>query len=118
MVSTGKVVGDYRPIFEYWKAASEAAPEKAAAIVPTQEDIELVRGYVAASPSGVSVDDLKKLLAREVWGRVDPSLAREALKRAYGIEYTEEEARAKMAEIVAGWVIEAAEFFGVVELRA
>jgi len=115
LASTGKVVSDYSPLFKYWELALKLKPEEAEKIIPRMEDVKSVEEHVGGRK--MTVEELKRHLVREVISRVDPSIAQQALGSVYGVEFSEEEARMKIADIVAGWIIEVAEFFGIVDLK-
>ena len=81
----------------------------------TGEDLEAVRRAVE-SRGRVSLLELMEELVRRFLPRVDPEIAREAYE-SLGWRMTGAEARRKIAEILAGWALEAAKNLNIVSLR-
>jgi len=112
MFATGEVVGDYEPLYLYWQEAGERASES----VLSNEDFQELQRLVAGE--GVRrLDQLLERLRDRFLPRVDPAAARRALSRYYGVDLGEAEAAQRIADILAGWLVEAASEWGLLRLR-
>jgi len=112
LLANGSVVGSYKPLYRYWELARERGAEEVAI---TGEDLEAVRRAVETR-GRVSLLELMEELVRRFLPRVDPEIAREAYE-SLGWRMTGAEARRKIAEILAGWALEAAKNLNIVSLR-
>ena len=110
-LADGSVVGDYTPLFHYWEIARrkgrEELIEKAMLI---SEDFRFLERIVEREK--YSLHRLLNILEDYYTPRLDPGIAREALREAYGVDIWEEDARRRIARILAGWLIEASKQWG------
>ena len=112
--ASGELVGDYSPLFEYWRVARERGREDLVeAAMLSEADYKLLRDTVK---SGEAVLDLVDRLAEKIVDRVDPEIAAEALARS-GVRVPPEEARWYIARLIASWLIEAGDYWGLIRLR-
>ena len=116
--ASGEIAGDYTPLFEYWQEARrrgrEEAIEKATL---TREDFDELRREVEEAPGPSRLSDLLDRLKERFRGRVDPGIAAEAMRRAGRPGYTGEEAAEEIARLMAAWLVEAGEEWGLLRLR-
>jgi molecular chaperone GrpE (heat shock protein) len=112
MFATGEVVGDYEPLYLYWNEAGEKAEE---AIIQSRDFQELKK--VIEQEKITRLDEALERLATYFLPRVDAEAARRALRKYYGIDIDPSEAAKKIAQMLAGWLIEAAEELGIYKLR-
>jgi len=106
------IVGSYEPLFEYWRIAEKRGLEKP---VIKSEDIEYVR-KVLELKNRVNLLELLKALSFSMLERVNEEVAQEAYKQL-GINLEKEEAREKIAKILAGWVLEACKTLGIISFK-
>lgn len=112
MFATGEIVGDYEPLYLYWREAGQRAAES----VLSEKDFEELRRIV--SEEGVTrLDEVIERLKPLFRSRVDPRAARRAISSYYGVEVDEETAVDKILGILAGWLVEAASEWHLVSLR-
>lgn len=112
--ASGRLAGDYEPLFLYWEAAREAGRENLLGeAMLREEDYRLVSRLAGETPR---LGDLLERLEEEMAGRVDPGLAAKAYRR-YGLEIDPEDARRLIARLLAAWLLEAAEYWGFIRLR-
>jgi hypothetical protein len=113
--ASGKLVGSYEPLKRYLEEArrrgSEEALEKA---LINENDLKLLRGLTLTLV--ISVDHLLSALEERFYERVDAEIAVEAYK-ALGVSIDRESARRMIARIIAGWLIEAGEYWKLYRLR-
>lgn len=112
LLANGSIVGSYKPLYRYWELARRRGAEEAAI---TGEDLEEVRRAVELR-GRVSLLELREELVRRFLPRVDPEIAREAYE-GLGWRLTSAEARRRIAEILAGWALEAAKNLNMISLR-
>jgi len=112
LLADGSVVEDYSPLYKYWERARERGLEEAKI---TSEDLEFARELVERG-GRVSLYELIKALAERMLERVDGGAAAEAYA-SLGIELPEELARKRIAEILAGWAVEACQTLNMLSIR-
>ena len=112
LLADGSVVGSYEPLFRYWELARRLGVEE---VSITSEDLDAVREIVERR-GRVSLLELRNSLVVRFLKRVNPEVAVEAY-RSLGWHLSESEARRKIAEILAGWTLEAARNLNVISLR-
>ena len=112
LLADGSVVGSYEPLFRYWEAAKRRGLEE-----PTigSEELKYVEERVRRE-GRVSLPQLLSELAERFLPRVDPEAAREAFE-SLGLRLAPEEARRRIAGILAGWALEAARALSIVEFK-
>ncbi len=113
MMATGKIVEDYRPLMTYLRLLTE---EERAKVLPKTSDLNYVKDLVESR--SWSLGELLANLSEILQNRVDPRVAREAIKEALNLDLGEELARKHLARILAGWVLEIAENLGIIKLRS
>ncbi len=112
--ASGKVAGDYEPLFLYWEVARERGREDLIeAATLREEDYKVLQREAG---EGLGLDALLEALTSYMEDRVDPVVAAEAYRR-YGVEASPEDARRLIARLLASWLVEAGEYWGFVRLR-
>ena len=112
LLADGSVVGSYEPLFRYWEAARRRGLEEVAIGV---DELRYIEERVKRS-GRVNLLQLRSELAERLLPRVDPEAAREAYE-SLGLRLAPEDARKRIAEILAGWALEAARTLSIVEFR-
>ena len=114
--ASGKIVSDYRPLYAYWRLARQRGREDLIeASTLRREDFESLRSIVEGGTG--SALELVERLASALEERVDPDVAAEAILEALGVRLEPEEARRRIARILAGWLVEAGEYWRILKLR-
>ena len=112
--ASGKIAGDYTILFEYWRVAREMSREDLIeASMLHEPDYDLLRRSIRI---GESVFDLLERLTVEFEKRVDPNVAFHALERLE-IHVPREEAGRLVAKLIASWLIEAGEYWGILRVK-
>jgi len=109
--ATGEIVGSYRLLYTYWRHAGEKAEKS----ILREEDFQHLQGLVAAGAT--RLDQLLEKLRAHFRSRIDPEAAAKAAREYYGAEIPAEEAVDRVADQLAGWLIEAAGRWGMVRIR-
>ena len=112
LLADGSVVGSYEPLFRYWEAAKRRGLEE---LTIGSEELKYVEERVRRE-GRISLLQLLSELAERFLPRVDPEAAREAFE-SLGLRLAPEEARRRIAEILAGWALEAARALSIVEFK-
>ncbi len=112
LLADGSVVGSYEPLFRYWEAARRRGLEEVAIGV---DELRYIEERVKRS-GRVNLLQLRSELAERLLPRVDPEAAREAYE-SLGLRLAPEDARKRIAEILAGWALEAARTLSIVEFK-
>ncbi len=112
LLADGSVVGSYEPLFRYWEAAKRRGLEE---LTIGSEELKYVEERVRRE-GRVNLLQLLSELAERFLPRVDPEAAREAFE-SLGLRLAPEEARRRIAEILAGWALEAARALSIVEFK-
>jgi hypothetical protein len=112
LLADGSVVGSYEPLFRYWEAAKRRGLEE---LTIGSEELKYVEERVRRE-GRVSLLQLLSELAERFLPRVDPEAAREAFE-SLGLRLAPEEARRRIAGILAGWALEAARALSIVEFK-
>ncbi len=114
--ASGEIVGDYEPLFIYWRVARDRGREDLIeASTLSNDDFEYVKRYMEVRVR-LSLADILDDLSTYFKDRVDEDTAREAYRRL-GIVDPKGEYRVLIARILAGWLIEAAETWGILRIR-
>ncbi len=101
----------------YWKVARDRGREDLIeASTLSNDDFNYVKRYMEVRVR-LSLADLLEDLSTYFKGRVDEDTAKEAYRRL-GIEVKEGDYRELISRILAGWLIEAAESWGILRLRS
>ncbi len=112
--ASGKLVRDYEPLRRYLeKVKGSEWYEKAFLSEQDFKKLKEVAKNLEVKKLGPLWDELTKIMKE----RVDAKAAYEALRECGYRVKDEEEAREKMAEILAGWLIEAGEEWNVVKFK-
>lgn len=114
MLSSGKIVSDYRPLLEYWKLAKAHKPSLADKIIVDRKDLELIKSL---SLQKRKVTEILEVLRGKILDRIDGNLAKKAIKNVYNLDISEENAKMVIAKILAGWYIEVADNLNVVKIK-
>jgi len=112
LLADGSVVGSYEPLFRYWEAARRRGLEE---VVIGGDELRYIEERVRRE-GRVNLLQLRSELAERLLPKVDPEAAREAYE-SLGLRLAPEEARKRIAEILAGWALEAARALSLVEFR-
>jgi hypothetical protein len=112
LLADGSVVGSYEPLFRYWEAAKRRGLEE---LTIGSEELKYVEERVRRE-GRVNLLQLLSELAERFLPRVDPEAAREAFE-SLGLRLAPEEARRRIAGILAGWALEAARALSIVEFK-
>ena len=112
MFATGEVVGDYEPLYLYWQELGERTED---AVLQSRDFNELRR--LLGEEGGARLDEVLERLTSYFLPRVDREAARRALEKYYGVKVDAEEAARRIAQILAGWLVEAAGELGMLRLR-
>ncbi len=110
--ATGEVVGDYTLLYIYWRKAGKRAEDATL----RREDFDYLRRIV----EGGKVRKLNELLERLTsyyLSRVDANAAVEAVKEYYRVPMSADDAKRMIARILAGWLVEAGQQWGILRLR-
>ena len=114
LLADGSIVGDYDPLMKYFEIAKSENPKVAEDCIPRTEDFNYVRNYINVR-GRTSLSSLLELLTMNVTERVNAEIAVKAFREVYGVELNPEDARERIARIIAGWIIEACRILGYVE---
>lgn len=109
------VVGDYKPLKKYWVLLREKGLDIDKAVL-TQEDFKYLEKIVEETGS-IDLASLLDKLTDYFIDRIDCETALEAYRDTYGYVIDREEACRNMARIMAGWLIEAGKFLGIIKTR-
>jgi hypothetical protein len=109
--ATGEIVGSYRLLYTYWRHAGDKAEES----ILREADFQKLQHLI--SQGYTRLDQLMEKLRDHFRERIDTEAARKAAKEYYGVEMGPEEAVARVADQLAGWLIEAASQWGIVRIR-
>jgi len=109
--ATGEIVGSYRLLYTYWQHAGPRAEES----ILREQDFQHLQRLIAQGHT--RLDALLAQLRSHFRNRIDPEAARKAAKEYYGIELPTAEAVDRVADQLAGWLIEAASQWGMVRIR-
>jgi len=116
ILASGDIVADYEPLFKYWELAKKESRELAEKATLRHEDFEYLL-KILSKRELISLMELLEKLETYMLSRVNAALAAKALKEVYNIEYELEDARRKLARILAGWLIEASNIWGDIRLK-
>jgi len=112
LLADGSIVGSYEPLFRYWEAAKKRGLEEVAI---GREELEFIERRVRGS-GRVNLLQLRSEVTERFLPRINPEAAKEAFE-SLGMRLTPEEARQKIAEILAGWALEAARTLLIVDFK-
>ena len=111
MFATGEIVGDYEPLYLYWQELGTRTED---AVLQSRDFEELRR---MLEEGELRLDIVLERLTSYFLPRVDRAAAKRALEKYYGVSVGEEEAARRIAQIMAGWLVEAAGELGILRLR-
>lgn len=117
ILASGLIVPDYEPLFKYWEIAKNTNRKIAENATLKNEDFEKIIKYISFRGSSVDLLELIEYFEEYMLNRVEGNIAVRALKEVYDIELEEEEAKRKIARILAGWLIEASDIWGILKLK-
>ncbi len=112
LFATGEIVGDYEPLYRYWREAGDKAEK---AVLSNKDFEELQRLVVQESVR--RLDELLSRLTEWFKERVDTNAAQRAISEYYGSRIDGETARETIARILAGWLVEAGTEWNILKLR-
>jgi len=116
LLASGNIVSDYEPLFKYWELAKNVNKSIAENATLKNEDFNYLLKMLSKRRI-ISLIELLNELEEYMLGRVDAEIAAKALKEVYNIEYGLEDARRRIARILAGWLIEASNIWGDIRLK-
>ncbi|MEM0376694.1 MAG: hypothetical protein QXI90_02830 [Thermofilum sp.] len=112
LLANGSVVQDYEPLYRYWEAARRRGLEE---VTIGAEELEHIERRVREG-GRIPLLQLRQELAAQLLRKVDENAAEEAYK-SLGVEIPRTAARQRIAEILAGWALEAARTLGIIEFK-
>ena len=113
--ASGKLAGDYDLLYAYWEEARRRGREDLVeAAMLSERDFDKLRELVGEGPR--SALELVERLAGELEARIDEDVAG-AAAAGLGLPLAGEEARRRVARLMASWLVEAGEEWGVLRLR-
>ncbi len=116
MFASGTIVSDYEPLFRYWEIARrEGREDLVDKAMLENRDFDYIRKMILEQ--ALNLLEVLDRLEEYFIERVDPGIAVKALEETLGIELELEEARRRLARILAGWLLEAAQTWGIIRLR-
>ncbi len=110
--ATGELAGSYRLLFTYWEEAKRRGRQDLIDKSTLREDDYRVLREHAGRDAESVIDSLEDYF----YDRVDPEVAVEAARRL-GIALDPEDARRHVARLLAMWLLEAGDTWGIVRLR-
>ena len=116
LLANGSIVGDYDPLFKYWEMAKKIDKSIAENATLRNEDFNYLLKILSRRKT-VKLIELLDELEEYMLNRVNAEIAAKALKEIYNVEYSLENARRRIARILAGWLIEASNIWGDVRLK-
>lgn len=108
------VVGDYSPLYAYWKIMKEKKKPVDESLLKPGDFVYLKE--LIEKEQKVNLAVLLEQLSDYFIVRIDCDVAKEAYKRAYSVELDKEDACRRLAKILAGWLIEASKNTGLIKL--
>jgi len=115
LLGNGSIVSDYEPLFRYWEIARRRGREDIVEkSMLSRDDFRFIERLI--EEERIILTRLLNILEDYYVLRVDPEIAREAYREVYGVELGGEDARRRIARILAGWLIEAAKQWGKIRL--
>lgn len=116
MFANGTVIPDYEPLFRYWEIARKRGREDLVNRAMLENtDFDYIRKMVLEQ--ALNLLEILDRLEEYFIDRIEPEIAVKALEETLGIELELEEARRRLARILAGWLLEAAQTWGIIRLR-
>jgi len=112
LLATGIIVKDYRPLYRYWDEIEKLGLKKP---VIEREDIEFVENLIKKEGI-VNLSIIYRKLVDRVENRIKMDIAVKVY-RDLGLNIPPILAKRKIAEILAGWVIEACDIFNIIKIR-
>jgi len=113
--ASGRIAGVYEPLKYYLEVARERGREDLVErALLSEEDFAWLREKIGEA-GRLKLSELLDELEERFLERVDPEIAREAYRR-YGVELSPEDARRRIARLLASWLVEAGEEWGHVKL--
>jgi len=112
LLATGIIVKDYRPLYRYWDEVEKLGLKKP---VIEREDIEFVENLIKKEGI-VNLSIIYRKLVDRVENRIKMDIAVKVY-RDLGLNIPPILAKRKIAEILAGWIIEACDIFNIIKIR-
>jgi len=116
LLADGTIVGDYNPLMKYLEKLRNTKPGEYSRNLPCKEDFEFVRDFVSRKGKA-RLDELIDLLALRVYERVDGEVAVQAYLETYNVRLEPEDAKERIAKIMAGWIVEASKNLGYIKTK-
>lgn len=112
LLATGIIVKDYRPLYRYWDEVEKLGLRKP---VIEREDVEFVENLIKKEGI-VNLSIIYRKLVDRVENRIKMDIAVKVY-RDLGLNIPPILAKRKIAEILAGWIIEACDIFNIIKIR-
>jgi hypothetical protein len=109
------IVGDYKPLINYWKKLREMGESIDDALLKPQDFKRI--GEIIKTRGRISLDELLSILTEYFIKRIKCNVASEVLKELYGVDIDQKYACRKIASILAGWLIEASKNTGLLKIN-
>ncbi len=118
LLASGKIIENYSLLFEYCRIHEKEKGVRAEDILLNRRDFDYIRKLVQ---EGVrNVGELLSRLAYYYKSKIDSNIAVKAYANTYNIDVNEvskDIAVNELARILAGWLIEASENLGILEIK-
>ena len=118
LLASGKIIKDYRILFEYCKIYKKEKGAKAEEVLLDRKDFDYLKKLVQEGI--IKAGELLNRLSVYYEEKIDPEIAVKAYAVTYGIEYSKVDkdlAVHELSRTLAGWLIEASEKLGILEIK-
>ncbi len=112
--ATGEIIQDYSLLKKYWELLKKEGKDMEPALL-SREDFDYIKKLVGRRR--IKLDEIYDVLINYFTDRIDPETALNACRETYGVEIDAETARRKIAEVMAGWLIEASSYLGYIKIN-
>ncbi len=112
--ATGEIVSDYSLLKKYWELL-KLRGKSVEPVLLSRQDFDYIKRLIGRRR--IRLDEIYEELIDYFAERIDPDIAAEAYEKVYGVRIEPETARRKLAEIMAGWLLEASSFLGDIKIN-
>ncbi len=112
--ATGEIIQDYSLLKKYWELLKKKGEDMEPALL-SRKDFDYIKKLIGRRR--IKLDEIYDVLVNYFIDRINPETALNAYREAYGVEIDPETARRKIAEIMAGWLIEASSYLGNIKIN-
>ena len=113
--ASGRLVDNYRVLFEYWRLARERGREDLVEKAMLSDNDYKLLASLVESEGKIRATDLIEVLADKLTDRIDDDIAILALEKA-GYRLSKEDAKRYIARLLAAWLVEAGEYWRIIKL--